>query len=241
MAATFIIGALGVVYLLERTPTAFIPNEDQGYYFVGMTLPSGSSLERTEAVSAKVLEIVKRDPAVVDVIQINGFNFLTSVATTNAGFIIVILKPWDERNAFTENARAIILRVFPELFKIPEASVFAFPPPPIPGLGAIAGWQLQLEDVNGIGYPLLSEAAAAFTAELEKRPEIANISSPFQDQVPILRWKVIRILPAASCCRLKVWQYCCIWHWRATRSSAAPAGARCLRLRPWVWCMHRTR
>jgi multidrug efflux pump subunit AcrB len=192
IAATFVIGALGVVYFLERTPTAFIPNEDQGYYFVGMTLPSGSSLERTEAVSAKVLELVRRDPAVVDVIQINGFNFLTSVATTNAGFIIVILKPWDQRNAFTENARAMIMRVYPELFKIPEASVFAFPPPPIPGLGAVAGWQLQLEDVNGIGYPLLSEAAAAFTAELEKRPEIAGISSPFQDQVPILRLTIDR-------------------------------------------------
>lgn len=192
IAATFVLGALGVVYLLERTPTAFIPNEDQGYYFVGMSLPSGSSLERTEAVSAKVLELVKRDPAVVDVIQINGYNFLTTVSTTNAGFIIVILKPWDQRDPITENARAIIMRVFPELFKIPEANVFAFPPPPIPGLGAVAGWQLQLEDVNGIGYPLLSEAAAAFTAELEKRPEVANISSPFQDQVPILRLTIDR-------------------------------------------------
>ncbi len=192
IAATFVLGALGVVYLLERTPTAFIPNEDQGYYYVGMTLPSGSSLERTEAVSAKVLEIVKRDPSVVDVIQINGFNFLTSVATTNSGFIIVILKPWDERNPITQNARVIITSVLPELFKIPEATVFAFPPPPIPGLGAVAGWQLQLEDVNGIGYPLLSSAAANFTAELEKRPEIENLSSPFQDQVPILRLTIDR-------------------------------------------------
>ena len=55
IALTFVFGALGVVYLLERTPTAFIPNEDQGYFFVGVQLPSGASLERTEAVSAEVL------------------------------------------------------------------------------------------------------------------------------------------------------------------------------------------
>ena len=192
IAATFVIGALGVVYLLERTPTAFIPNEDQGYYFIGMTLPSGATLERTEAVSAQVLEIVKRDPAVVDVIQINGFNFLTSVATTNAGFLIVVLKNWDERDPRTENARAIILRAFPELFSIPQATVVPFPPPPIPGLGAVAGWQLQLEDVNGIGFPLLSAAAQDFISEHEKRPEVSGITSPFQSQVPILRLKIDR-------------------------------------------------
>ncbi len=192
IAATFVAGAIGVVYLLLHTPTAFIPNEDQGYYFVGVSLPSGASLERTEAVSAKVLEIVKRDPAVSDVIQINGFNFLTSVPTTNAGFIIVVLKPWDERDPIKENARAIIVRAFPELFMIPDGTAMPFPPPPIPGLGAVAGWQLQLEDVNGVGFNQLSIAAADFMAELAKRPEVTSVTTPFQSQVPILRLVIDR-------------------------------------------------
>ncbi len=190
--ATFVAGAIGVVVMFDHTPTAFIPNEDQGYYFVGFQLPPGSSLDRTEAVSAKVLEIVKSDPAVVDVIQINGFNFLTSVGEVNAGFIIVTLKPWDERDARTENARAIIFRAFPKLIAIPEASVFPFAPPPIPGLGAVGGWQLQLEDLNGLGFTALAEAANDFMAALAKRPEVVNLSTPFQSQVPILRLKIDR-------------------------------------------------
>ena len=192
VGATFIAGVIGVVLMFDHTPTAFIPNEDQGYYFVGFQLPSGSSLERTEAVSQKVLDIVKADPAVVDVIQINGFNFLTSVGEVNAGFIIVTLKPWDERDPRTENARAIIVRAFPKLIEIPEASVFPFPPPPIPGLGAVGGWQLQLEDLNGAGFPALAQASADFMAALAKRPEVTSLSTPFQSQVPVIRLKIDR-------------------------------------------------
>ena len=193
VGAAFVIGIAGVVYELTHTATAFIPNEDQGYYFVGFSLPSGASLERTEAVSATVLDIVRKDPAVVDVIQINGFNFLTQVASTNAGFIIVTLKPWSDRNAHTENLRAVIFRAFPELMAIPEATVLAFPPPPIPGLGQVAGWQLQLEDVNGIGYPNLSAVANDFIAELEKHPEVTRISTPFQSEVPIVTLQIDRV------------------------------------------------
>lgn len=192
IATTFVLGVLGVLWMFAHTPTAFIPNEDQGYYFVGFQLPSGSSLERTEAVSARVLEVVKSDPAVVDVIQINGFNFLTGVGEVNSGFIIVTLKPWEERDPRTENARAIIVRAFPKLISIPEASVFPFPPPPIPGLGAVGGWQLQLEDLNGAGFPLLAQASADFMAALAKRPEVMNLSTPFQSEVPIIRLEIDR-------------------------------------------------
>jgi HAE1 family hydrophobic/amphiphilic exporter-1 len=192
MVGVFIIGAGAVVWELTRTPTAFIPNEDQGYFFVGFSLPAGASLQRTEAVSQEILEIVKSDPSVVDVIQINGFNFLTQVATSNAGFIIVTLKPWEDRDPSTQNLRAILTRFFPRLYAIPEATVLAFPPPPIPGLGQVAGWQLQLEDVNGAGYEELATVANDFIEELEKRPELANISTPFQSQVPIVRLSIDR-------------------------------------------------
>ena len=192
MVGVFVVGAAALAYELTHTPTAFIPNEDQGYFFVGFSLPSGASLERTQAVSDQILKIVKEESACVDVVEINGFNFLTQVATTNAGFNIVTLKPWDERNPRTENLRAIITRVFPKLYSIPEATVLAFPPPPIPGLGQVAGWQLQVEDVNGAGYEALATVANAFIEELEKRPELANISSPFQAQVPIVKLTIDR-------------------------------------------------
>jgi HAE1 family hydrophobic/amphiphilic exporter-1 len=192
VAAAFVLGALGVVHLLERTPTAFIPNEDQGYYFVGVQLPSGCSLERTEAVSDQVLRIVREDPAVVDVIEINGLNLMTNVTTTNSAFIIVVLKPWDQRDPFTENARAIIQRAAPKLLAIPEGIAMPFPPPPIPGLGTVAGWQLQLEDVNGQGFEFLAGAADDLMEALQKRPEVAGVTTPFQSQVPLVRITIDR-------------------------------------------------
>jgi HAE1 family hydrophobic/amphiphilic exporter-1 len=192
IAAAFVMGAFGVVHLLERTPTAFIPNEDQGYFFVGVQMPSGCSLERTQGVTKKVLDIVRQDSAVVDVIEINGFNLMTNVATTNAAFVIVVLKPWDERDPFTENARAIITRAAPKLLSIPEGTAMPFAPPPIPGLGQVAGWQVQLEDVNGQGFSFLAGAANDFIEALQKRPEVAGVTTPFQSQVPMVRIAIDR-------------------------------------------------
>ena len=192
IAVTFVMGALGVVFMLERTPTAFIPNEDQGYYFVAVQMPAGCSLARTEAMGKKVLDIVRKDPAVVDVIEINGYNLITSVTSTNAGFIIVVLKPWDQRDPFTENARAIIMRAAPALMSMPEGLAMPFPPPPIPGLGTVAGWQLQLEDVNGQGFNFLAEAANDLMEALAKRPELASVTTPFQSQVPMVRIAIDR-------------------------------------------------
>jgi len=139
-----------------------------------------------------VLDIVRKDPAVVDVIEINGYNLITSVTSTNAGFIIVVLKPWDQRDPFTENARAIIMRAAPELLSMPEGLAMPFPPPPIPGLGTVAGWQLQLEDVNGQGFNFLAEAANDLMEALAKRPELASVTTPFQSQVPMVRIAIDR-------------------------------------------------
>jgi hydrophobe/amphiphile efflux-1 (HAE1) family protein len=192
IATAFVLGAAGVFHLLERTPTAFIPNEDQGYYFVGVQMPAGCSLQRTQDLSSKVLEIVRQDPAVVDVITNNGFNLMTNVTQTNAAFIIVVLKPWDQRDPFTENAKAIIQRAAPKLLSLPEGIAMPFPPPPIPGLGTVAGWQLQLEDVNGQGFNFLAGAANDLMEALQKRPEVAGLNTPFQSQVPMVRIKIDR-------------------------------------------------
>jgi multidrug efflux pump subunit AcrB len=117
---------------------------------------------------------------------------MTNVTTTNSAFIIVVLKPWDERDPFTENARAIITRAAPKLLSIPEGLAMPFPPPPIPGLGTVAGWQLQLEDVNGQGFNFLAGAANDMIEALQKRPEVAGVTTPFQSQVPLVRIKVDR-------------------------------------------------
>ncbi len=188
----FAAAVVAIVVLLSRTPTAFVPNEDQGWFMVGTQLPLGSSLDRTQAVSAQAMALVKEDSAVENVIQINGFNMLTSVTQTDAAFIIVVLKPWEDRDPITENVRAIIERVYPKLMMIPEAEVFPFSPPPIPGLGTVAGFQVQLEDINGQGFGVLADAAGDFIGELHKRPEVSRLMTPFANDAPVVSLTIDR-------------------------------------------------
>jgi hydrophobe/amphiphile efflux-1 (HAE1) family protein len=192
VAVGFVAAVVAIGVLLARTPTAFIPNEDQGYYFIGVQLPPGAALPRTVAVSEQAREIAAADPAVTNVLQIEGFNFFTGTSQTNSAFLIVTLKPWEERDPRTENARAIILRALPALREIPEANVFPVPPPPIAGLGSAGGWQLQLEDAQGVGFERFAEVARGFIEAAQKRPELSGVNSPFSDAVPVVRLEIDR-------------------------------------------------
>ena len=192
VAGVFVAAVAGIFVMLARTPTAFIPNEDQGYYFIGVQLPPGAALPRTVEVSERARRIAAADPAVENVLQIEGFNFLTGTQQTNSAFLIVTLKPWEERDARTENARAIIERALPALREIPEANVFPVRPPPIAGLGAAGGWQLQLQDAQGVGFARFAEVARDFIAEAQKRPELSGVNSPFNDAVPVVRLEIDR-------------------------------------------------
>ena len=192
VVACFLVGCLGVWHYFRVVPTDFVPNEDQGAYFVLYQLPPGSSLLRTQEVSNRIQEIVRRDEAVADAIQINGLNFLTGSLSTNAGVVIVTLKPWDERDPATENVRSIIMRAAPDLRSMPEAIVQPAPPPPIPGLGAVGGWQLQLEALAGQDFDALAEVADAFLAEAATRPELSGLNTPFTNRVPMITLEIDR-------------------------------------------------
>ena len=110
VAGVFVAAVATIAVMLVRTPTAFIPNEDQGYYFIGVQLPPGASLPRTVAVSEAARRIAAADESVVNVLQIEGFNFLTGTSQTNSAFLIVTLKPWEERDPRTQNARRMMAR-----------------------------------------------------------------------------------------------------------------------------------
>lgn len=192
IASAFVAGVISVSWLFMHTSSAFLPNEDQGYYYVLYQLAPGASLGRTRAVADQIREIASRDTAVADVIEVNGMNQLLQGPDTSSGFSIVVLKPWGERDAETENLRAILFRAMPDLWQIPEASVIAAPPPPISGLGAVAGWQAQLEDINGAGFADLSKVATQFEAALAKRPELSRVNSPFEGEVPMVSVSIDR-------------------------------------------------
>ena len=161
----------------RRSPTAsmsgsrpaFLPVEDQGYFFAVIQLPDGASLQRTEQVADKVRKILAAEDGVQDVIPVTGFNFLTSTNQSNAAAEFAVLKPWHER---TRTASEIVASVRPKLLGIPEAMALSFDPPSIPGIATTGGFEFQVEDLSGHGAQALNDATQALLAEARKQPEL---------------------------------------------------------------------
>ncbi len=185
MFALFIAGGVAAWAMSLRVPSAFLPVEDQGYFFVVIQLPDGSSLERTDAVAAKVKEKLMQEAGVSHVISVSGFNFLTNAAQSNAAVEFAILAPWEERNAKT-SASKIVESVRPKLLQMPEAFVLSFEPPSIPGLGTTGGFEFQIQDLNNHGAVAINEATQALIAEARKQPELDahQLFSSFSTSTP---------------------------------------------------------
>jgi hydrophobe/amphiphile efflux-1 (HAE1) family protein len=163
---------LGVTYLLYSTiPSAFLPTEDPGYFYVITQLPNGASLQRTEAVIEKTRTMLKATPGVASVLSISGLNFVTRATAPNSAAQFVILKPWEERGA-KESVANIIAAVQPKLARIPEAVSLALNPPTISGLGTFGGFDFEIEDLTGRGSAALDQATQAVLAEARKEPEL---------------------------------------------------------------------
>jgi HAE1 family hydrophobic/amphiphilic exporter-1 len=183
--AVFAAAIACTLWLGTTASTAFVPDEDNGYFFVAFQLPAGTPLARTQEVAAQVREIVAAQPEIETIIEIDGMNFLANAPQSNAGVLIPVLKPWDERKGPAHTTDAIVRRLQPLLWTVPGALAFPFNPPSIPGLGTVGGFQLQLVDRAGLGTDRLYEAAQALIAEAAKHPDrVAGVATFFQKDVP---------------------------------------------------------
>lgn len=140
-----ILGATGYVY--TAVPTAFVPQEDQGYFLVIVQTPPGASLEYTSEVAAKGTAIMRQDPDVFGTFSVMGFS-LSGGSSPNSGLIFGPLKDVNERTAKGpgHDARAIVARLAPKLFAVPGGILFATEPPAIAGIGTVGGFQFILQD-----------------------------------------------------------------------------------------------
>jgi multidrug efflux pump subunit AcrB len=185
---------VGGAYMLSRAiPTTFLPVEDQGYFFVIVQLPDGSSLERTDAVAQKVRDLLQATPGVQIAGFISGLNFLTNAAQSNSAIEFAVLKPWSERGP-EENASALVASVRPKLLAIPEAFALSFDPPSVNGLGTTGGFEFQVEDLAGRGGAQLSEATQALIAAARKQPELnpQSLFTSFSASTPQLFYDLDR-------------------------------------------------
>ena len=166
----------------KLVPSGFIPNEDQGAIYANITAPSGATLERTDKVVDEVQQIAQKMDAVSSVSGLSGYSVLSEGVGAVYGMNLISLKNWDER----KQSDAEIIRELEEKTKhIKDASIEFFTPPPVPGYGNSSGFELRLLDRTGSGdLQKLQQAADAFVAELNKRPEINNTFTTFNAKFP---------------------------------------------------------
>ncbi|MEZ5569649.1 MAG: multidrug efflux RND transporter permease subunit [Halioglobus sp.] len=177
------IAALGVGFL--GTPTGFVPDEDKGLLLVNVQLPDASSLTRTKDAMDKVVALLEEDPAVELITSITGFSVLTGAMASNGGTLFVVLKHWDERtepaNLVFNVASRINARAFSE---VPEGQVFAIAPPAVPGMGAVGGLELLLQDTLSRPPSELASVLNNFIVEANQTPGLQNVFSTYRANVP---------------------------------------------------------
>src|ERR1700726_821261 len=130
----------------NKIPTSFLPDEDQGFFYINLQLPNGASIQRTDEICRKIESILAQTPGVEFTTTVAGFSLLSGVQSTYGGFFFVTLNPWEERTKLTESYQVLKGRLNLNLIQLPEASTFAFSPPSIPGLGVAGGVSFVLED-----------------------------------------------------------------------------------------------
>jgi len=175
---------IGVLALMRITPTGFVPDEDVGAFFATVQLPEASTLARTESVVGSYGQDLLGLPGVESVMSISGFDVISGTATSNAALMIVKLHPWEERQTDETSAAGLIRRATGLGLRQPEANIFAFNPPSLPGFGAVSGFSMMLQARAGQSPAELAETARQFTQAAQARPEIGRISTSFGVSTP---------------------------------------------------------
>ncbi|HUB14490.1 MAG TPA: efflux RND transporter permease subunit [Acetobacteraceae bacterium] len=142
--------AVGIYFATLTTPTGFLPEEDQGAFFIAIQLPDGASVARSTAVAQRVEQILKGMPQIQDTLSIIGFSLLDGgVYEPNAAFMVARMRPFADRVGAANSVQALVGRTFGAVQQIRSAIIFPFNLPPIIGLGTSGGFEYQLEALQG--------------------------------------------------------------------------------------------
>ncbi|MCX5493342.1 multidrug efflux RND transporter permease subunit [Kaistia dalseonensis] len=174
----------GIYALNGITPTGFLPEEDQGAFFVVVQAPDGASVGRTSQAVAEVEAILKQEPTIADTSSIIGFNFVDGYSQPNAAFLIVTLKPFEERQGAGQSASAVIERLAPKLMGIKGGISMPLAPPPIIGLGTGGGFTYMLRAMSNNDPTALSQALRGLLVAANQDPRLSGVFSSFSASNP---------------------------------------------------------
>ena len=172
------------IWFVQQLPTGFIPSMDRAIMVISLQLPPGASLQRTDAVVRKAIDIMLAEPGVRYSNAFSGRNAATFSAATNAGTLFIVLDDFEERHAKGLNIDKIARSLRTKLAELEEAQTLVFIPPPVRGVGAAAGFSMRLQDTTGMPPVELARITQEFVADANKTPGIANAFTTFAAATP---------------------------------------------------------
>jgi hydrophobe/amphiphile efflux-1 (HAE1) family protein len=175
---------LGIFGLMKITPTGFLPEEDQGAFFVNVQLPDGASVNRTSEAVKQVENVLKSMPQVQDTISIIGFSLLDSYSASNNAFLVAKLKPFEDRTKAADSAQALIAHVFSAAQQIRTANVLPFNLPPVVGLSTTGGFEYQLENLEGADPKAMGAVVQGLVAAANQDPRLSRVFSTYGANAP---------------------------------------------------------
>ncbi|HME23459.1 MAG TPA: multidrug efflux RND transporter permease subunit [Acetobacteraceae bacterium] len=180
-----ILASAAAIYLLSlRTPTGFLPEEDQGAFFISVQLPDGASVSRTGEVVQRIEAVLQQMPQIKNVAAISGFSIIDGVSQPNAALLIPTLKPFADRVGTANSAQALIARVFGEGRQIRTARIIPFNLPPIIGLSTTGGFEYELEGLEGQEPAAMNSVMQGLLGAANRDPRLTRVFSTFTASNP---------------------------------------------------------
>jgi len=170
----------GILFLFRIVPGSFVPDEDQGYFFVVIEAPDTASLRYVDELTQRVQRIVSADPAVQDAAVVNGYSLVDGQIRNNASVVFASLKPFEQREDPSLLSFSVLPRLNRQFAGIREAFVFAINPPSIPGLGTTGGFEFYIQNRGAGDARATDQAVKNFLAKVRERHELAGVSTTFR-------------------------------------------------------------
>ena len=178
-------GLIGLTILgFSRVPSGFVPTQDKGYLVAFAQLPNGATLDRTEDVIRRMSDIALKNPGVQNAVSFPGLSINGFTNSPSSGIVFATLNPSDERKSPELSANAIAMDLNKQYASIQDAFIAIFPPPPVQGLGTVAGFKLYIEDRGGVGLESLYKETTSTLQKGNQTPGLLGVFSSFDINVP---------------------------------------------------------
>ena len=171
-------------FLFQSTPSGFIPNEDRGIIMGDLTLPPGTTLEKTQQAVMELDSIIASMDIVEARMSVVGFSLLNSVNGGSYAFTIIRLKDWKDRKDANQSVEAVVGQLFAKTAHFKDAKALFFTPPSVSGFGSADGFELKIQDKGDDDWQTVSKVTNEFLGELMKRPEIQYAITNFNPNFP---------------------------------------------------------